>query len=44
MKKQKTYEFCDRCSKKLWTYTYNNMCGKCYLIYKQEQRKKKGLK
>ena len=42
--REKTYESCTICKKKMYSYKYNSMCGKCYLVWKQEQREKKGLK
>ena len=35
---------CARCKKRMYHYRHNSLCGKCYLITKQEDREKKGLK
>ena len=41
--REKTYDNCAICKKKLYSYKYNSKCGKCYLKHKQEVREKKGL-
>ena len=39
----KKYDKCIVCKIKLIHYRYNALCGKCYLIHKQEEREQKGL-